>query len=428
MTQTAVSATQRWKVIAAGYVGNLAEWYDFAVFGFFVTIIGPQFFPADDPFLSLMAAFGAFAAGFLARPLGGALFGYIGDKWGRARALNISIWAMAIPTFMLGLLPNYETVGLLAPLLLLALRIVQGLSVGGEFTSSIVFLVESAPDNQRAFVGSWAKVGASSGVLLGSVVGITVTTLLSEQQVAEWGWRIPFLFGGLAGLVGALIRRSLKIDEPEPPKENPIGELIKRHWPVLLRNTLVKITYAVGYYTTFIYAVTYIREIDGLESTTVFELNILTMVFLLVLTPLAAMLSDRIGRKPLLLFGAGMLAFGGVPMFWLIHHLDPMIILIGELGLALGVASFSAGITAASAESFPPEVRCSGMALGHNTAMALFGGTTPLIATWLIASSGDPLAPGYWVAATSMISLIVVVFFYQETKGVPLRPAKAIST
>ncbi|UCE64060.1 MAG: MFS transporter, partial [Nitrospirota bacterium] len=181
------------RIILAGLVGNVMEWYDFAVYGFFASVIGHQFFPSDNPTVSLIAAFGAFAAGFLVRPLGGLIFGRIGDLVGRSRALTLSVLTMAIPTVLIGLLPTHQAIGMAAPILLVTLRIIQGLSVGGEYTSSLVFLVENAPQDRRAFNAIWGVWGATAGILLGSGVGALLTNILTASQVGTWGWRLPFL-------------------------------------------------------------------------------------------------------------------------------------------------------------------------------------------------------------------------------------------
>ena len=418
-----VETQRRRKIIRAGLIGNLSEWYDFAIYGYFITVISPQFFPSDNPTVSLLAAFGAFAAGFIVRPLGTAVFGYIGDKLGRAKALTISIWAMAIPTVLIGMLPNYEAIGVLAPIMILLLRVVQGLSVGGEFTSSIIFLVERAEPDRRSRTGSWSKIGATGGILLGAATGALLSSVLTETQIAEWGWRVPFFLGALTGLVGVYLRRQVADEEQAaPPQHSPIKEAFRSHWRLIVKLAAMKIALGVGYYTAFVYGVTYIRDVDGLSSTRAYEVNVLAMLVLLALIPIAALLADRIGRRPMLVVGTGILTFGAVPFFMLMHNTDPATILLGEIGFALGIATFSAGLTAAVVELAPPEVRCTTIALSHNIAMALFGGTTPLIATWLIASTGDPLAPGYWVAAGSAISFLTIVLFIPETRLRPLFP------
>ncbi|MEL6279232.1 MAG: MFS transporter [Pseudomonadota bacterium] len=416
-----VETQRRRKIIRAGLIGNLSEWYDFAIYGYFITVISPQFFPSDNPTVSLLAAFGAFAAGFLVRPLGAIVFGYIGDKLGRSRALTISIWAMAIPTVLIGMLPNYEAIGVLAPILIILFRVVQGLSVGGEFTSSIIFLVERAEPDRRSRTGSWSKIGATGGILLGAATGALLSSVLTETQIAEWGWRVPFFLGALTGLVGVYLRRQVADEEQAaPPQHSPIKDTFRRHWRLVLTLMAMKIALTVGYYTAFVYGVTYVRDVSGLPNTQAYEVNVLAMFILLLMLPVMATLADKIGRRPMLLVGSGTLVFGAVPFFMLMNHSDPALILLGEIGFAFGVAAFSAGSTATVVEITPPEVRCTIVALSHNLAAGLFGGTTPLIATWMLSSTGDPLAPGYWVAAASAISFITILVLIPETRQRPL--------
>src|SRR5262245_61634895 len=255
------------RLIAAGTVGNIMEWYDFAVYGYFAATIGRHFFPSADPVTSLIAAFGVFAAGFLMRPLGGALFGHIGDRVGRKAALTISVLAMAVPTFLIGVLPGYATFGPAAAVLLVLLRMVQGLSVGGEYTTSIVFLVEGAGRKHRGFAGSWSGFGAVGGILLGSAVGALVTLTLSQDQVNRWGWRLPFLAGLFVGLAGLYVRQHLpEAHKPKghAPGRSPVWEALRSHWRTILHIALLNFVNGVGFYVAYVYLVTYMQTVGGL--------------------------------------------------------------------------------------------------------------------------------------------------------------------
>ena len=254
-------------------------------------------------------------------------------------------------------------------------------------------------------------------ILCGSAVGAIFTYFLDDAQIASWGWRIPFLLGFVVALAGILFRRALAAEPKKESLQNPVKMAIAKHWRLVLKLTAMKITLGVGFYGIFVYAVTYIREIDGFSATRAFELNLAAMLALVTLLPLASILSDKVGRRPLLLAGSGLLAFGGIPLFSLIHSTSPLIVLMGELGFATGIALFSAGATATVVELVPSETRCTIVAIVHNTAMALFGGTTPLIAAWLLTSTGNPIAPGYWIAGASLISFVAILATIPETRG-----------
>ena len=300
-------ARQRRKVIVAGVTGNVLEWYDFAVYGFFAPIIGRLFFPSDDPTVSLIASFGAFAAGFLMRPIGAIIFGFIGDKIGRKRALVLSVLLMAIPSGMIGILPDHATIGVSAAVLMVLMRMLQGIAVGGEYTSSIVYLAEHAPSKRRGFFTSWTLVGAVGGILLGSGVGALLSNLLPAEAVSDWGWRIAFLSGIAVGVVGLLIRRHL----PEMPKTesndsaNPIIDAFRTEWRAVTQVIGINIFNAVGFYLMFVYAVTWLIKEVKVPRSDALDINSLSLAVLLVLVPVFGALSDKVGRKSLLLFGSG---------------------------------------------------------------------------------------------------------------------------
>src|SRR3954453_4228080 len=244
-----MKSRQTLRVIAAGTIGNVLEWYDFAIYGYFATAIGRQFFPHEDPVAQLLSAFGVFALGYLTRPVGGALIGHIGDRLGRRAALSLSVAAMAIPTFLIGLLPGYATWGPLAPVALTLLRMVQGLSVGGKYTSSMVFLVERAPEGRRGLMGALTACGAGAGTLLGSAVGATFASSMSTVALESWGWRIPFLLGLIIGIAGYFLRRHMLETMPvERRKRAPIVETLYEHWRIVVGFAGLSVFSAVGFY------------------------------------------------------------------------------------------------------------------------------------------------------------------------------------
>jgi len=404
------------RIVFSGLIGNTMEWYDFSVYGYFAAIIAPQFFPSSSPAVSLIAAFGAFAAGFLVRPLGGLVFGRIGDLVGRRRALFLSVLAMAVPTVLIGCLPTYEHIGILAPILIVALRIVQGLSVGGEYTSSLIFLAEHAPPQRRARTAMWGMWGATAGILLGSGVGALVAQLMEEEQLFSWGWRIPFLLGAVVAVTGILVRRAIHTQPTTSGSDNPVRDAFTTHLGAVVKVALLNVANGVGFYAVFVYAVTYIKNVDGLDESMGLNLNTLSMAALLLILPVTAALSDRFGRKPLVILGAASLAFGAIPLFHLLHHSDPAIILMGELGFVLGLGLLAGGLAAANVEMIPAPIRCTGLAFAYNASIGWLGGTTPLIAAWLIVETADPIAPGYWVAAAGGVSLLAALVLMRETR------------
>src|SRR6516225_9363340 len=306
-----MNSAQMRRVIVAGMIGNVLEWYDFAVYGFFAAAIGQEFFPHQDRVAQLLSAFGIFALGYLMRPLGGAVTGHIGDGFGRRAALTFSVAAMAIPTFLIGLLPGYATLGLLAPIALTLLRMVQGLSVGGEYTSSMVFLVEHAPDGRRGLMGALASSGATGGILLGSAVGAGFAASMSDATLEAWGWRVPFLLGLVVGIAGYLLRRHVLDTVPaERRKRAPIIETLHDYWRIVLGFAGLSVFNAVGFYVGFVYLVSWLQTADGIAPARALEINSLSMAVLLPVVIATGLLTDRIGRKPVLML-ACILGFVG---------------------------------------------------------------------------------------------------------------------
>jgi MHS family proline/betaine transporter-like MFS transporter len=367
--------------------------------------------------VSLIAAFGAFAAGFLARPFGGLVLGRLGDVVGRRQVLMISIFCMAIPTVLIGLLPSYEHMGIVAPILVVLLRIIQGLSVGGEYTSSAVFLAEHAPPDRRGLMASWSTWGTVAGILLGSGIGAVFSNLLTDAQIGAWGWRIPFLMGGGIAVIGLLLRRGLTDTEPPAKNATPVIAVFRDHLGAMGRIIGMNLGISgVGFYLVFVYSVTYIKSVDQLSGAIAFDLNTGAMALMLVIMPLAAWLSDKLGRKPLLLGGLAGVVLGAIPCFMLIHSTDPVHIFTGLAILSVFIGMFAGPISATNVEQLPREVRCTGLAISYNLSVGLFGGTAPLIAAWLIRGTGDPLSPSYYLLAVSVISFVAVLGIKDKAK------------
>lgn len=403
-----------WKVILAALIGNVVEWYDFALYGYFVSIFSKQFFPSNDPNSSLIAAFGAFAAGFLVRPFGGVVLGQIGDQIGRREALKLSVLAMATSTFFMAVLPTYEQIGLFAPVALICLRIIQGLSAGGEYSTSLVFLAEHAPKNRRGLTTIWGLWGSVVGMLLGLGISSFLSSCLTSSQMTSWGWRLPFAFGLLVALIGLILRQGLSSETPSGNAASPLRGLA-RHWNAVMRVLFLNVAECVGFYTAFVYVIDYIQTEAGQSQAFAFALNTRVMALLLLFYPMMAWISDGIGRRPLLIIGSLFLTLGGLPIFMLLHSGNAALINQGEVLLMLSLALLAGAKNPANVELMPQAVRCTGLALAFNIAEGYFGGTTPLIAAWLVSTSGNPLLPGYWVAASGAITLITALWFTPET-------------
>jgi len=411
----------RARVLIAGLIGNVMEWYDFALYGYFATLIGQQFFPSTNTTASLIGAFGAFAAGFIVRPLGGIVYGRIGDLVGRRRALSLSVMAMAIPTVAMAFLPTHAQIGIAAPIAVVLLRLLQGISAGGEYTTSIIFLAEAAPDRQRGFYSIWGLWGSVLGMLMGSAFGDLLTRTLTQAQLDAWGWRVAFALGSLVALTGVIIRHGVGEDDPSKATKTPLGSTLGVHRTAFLRVLALNIASSVGFYAVYVYLVTYVEIVDGLSESMALSLNTDVMAVLLLLYPITAWLSDRFGRRPLLMIGSALLCLGAIPLLQLIHSQDPQMIVRGELGFTVALALVDGGKGPANVELMPAEVRCTGTALAYNIAEGWFGGTTPLIAAVLIArASGNPIYLGIWIGLSGLCTFMTAAFFTRETAFKPL--------
>jgi MFS transporter, MHS family, proline/betaine transporter len=396
--------------VIAGVVGNMLEWYDFALFGFFAQQIGTHFFPAHDPTASLLAAFGTFAAGFLMRPVGGALFGWIGDRYGRKQALIWSVLAMAFPSFFIGLLPTAERIGVLAPVLLVLFRMLQGIAVGGEYMASAVFLVEGSDPGRRGLMGSWGPIGAAAGILLGSAAGAIVNATMSPEAVSAYGWRIPFILGLGVALGGLVIRRHYVERVPhQAPAKSPLGEAFREHWRTMLHLVGLTAGIAVAFYTVFIYATTWLQQTASVPARTALAINTTAMALSIPAIALAGWASDRFGRRPVLALAAGALALLAYPCMALMSQGNPSAILLGQGTLGVLISAMLGVMPATMAELAPWRVRCSVLSVAYNLSMAILGGTAPMVGAWLVASTHVILAPGIYMALACGVTLIAAL-------------------
>jgi MHS family proline/betaine transporter-like MFS transporter len=411
------------RIIAAGAIGNVLEWYDFAVYGYFAAAIGRAFFPSEDKVAQVLAAFGIFAVGFLMRPVGGALIGYIGDRLGRRSALTFSVAAMAIPTFLVGVLPGYDTLGLAAPILLTLLRMIQGLSVGGEYTTSIVFMIEHAKAGSRGMVGAVGCCGAAIGILAGSATGAVLASVMSEAALESWGWRIPFVLGLVVGLAGFFLRRGIHAEEKaRKAVRSPLIETFRNHRPLLLRLAALSVFNSVGFYVMFVYIVSWLQLADGIAPARALGINTISMALLPPVMVGTAWLSDRVGRRPVVLAATAFAFVAAWPLFWLLHSANDAVVLLGQLGFVLAVGSFIGCQPAIMVEAVPAEVRCTAIAVGYNVTLGVVGGLSPLVATWLVARTANDYSPAFMIMAAAAVSFLALLSF-KETFRASLNPA-----
>jgi len=409
------------RVMAASAIGNMLEWYDFALYGYFAIAIGHNFFPKENPVVQVISAFGIFAIGFLMRPLGALVLGNIGDKYGRTHALTISIIAMAVPTFLVGVLPGYATLGIAAPILLIMCRMAQGLSVGGEFTTSFIFTVEHAPTHRRGFMSALCVSGATLGTLLGSATGAGISSFMSPDDLQAWGWRIPFLFGLLIGIVGYVLRKGVE-DNTEPTLEKvPLQSLFKKHYVLLIQIAGLSVFTAVGFYFTFVYMVSWLEIVDKLAPEKALSINTMSMIALIVIIIFTGWLSDHIGRKLIMLVALLAAAIFGMPLFQLMFHADPTTVLFAQLGIALMIGSFLGTMPAFLVEAVPEHIRCTAIAIGYNLTVGVLGGLVPLIASWTIKRTANELSPGYLLISAAIISFLVLL----TIKKIPIGTKRA---
>lgn len=419
------------KAVVAAAIGNCVEWFDFAVYGFLATYIALNFFPNDDPTVSLLSTFAVFAAAFFARPLGGLFFGPLGDRIGRQKVLATVILLMSGSTFLIGFLPNYHQVGILAPALLVVLRCLQGFSAGGEYGGGAAFLAEYAPDERRGFIVSFLVWSVVIGFLLGSASATVLSSVISEDAMNVWGWRIPFLLAGPLGLVGLYIRLRLEdtpdfreLEDAGEVARSPLRETIAENWVPILQIAGLVIIHNVGFYTVFTYLPVYFTEELGFSTTAAFASTTLAGLAALALIPPLGALSDRVGRKPLLISSCVLFAVLTYPLFLLMNTGNLAAAIVAHVGLAAFESLFVCCSLAAGAELFATRVRYGGFSIGYNFSVAIFGGTAPYIATYLVSSTGNPLSPAYYVIAAAVLTLVTILTM-RETARAPLAQTTA---
>lgn len=431
MAATAKKKTSLAKAVFSGSLGNMLEWFDYGLYGYFAVIISHNFFVSDDPIVGLLLSFLVFGTGFLVRPIGGILIGAYADKHGRVKGLTLTILCMGICTMCMGLLPTYAQIGIAAPILLVILRLLQGLATGGEFGSALTFIAEYGTPNNRAFLVSWQPFSVGCGLLVGSAAGLLITTIMPEAALYDWGWRIPFICGILIAIYGVHMRKNvpdspefLKMKEESKTVEEPhtpIKDLFLRYKKPIFTVIGLLVGSSATYYLLITYMPTYISEFMGTSLSSAFVVNTSVIAIYLILCPFMGLLIDKIGRRKSLIIGCLGFLILSYPVFALLIQQDNPVIMIALLGILIVFQTIIAvAIAVVSAEIFPTKLRSSGIGFSYNLAAAVFGGLAPLAATALIAGTGDQLSITYLILGAIFVTFLTTLFllkgFYAKGK------------
>lgn len=403
----------------------MLEWYDYGV-GYLVPIISQPFFPSGDPTILLLSTFAVFGVGFVMRPVGSILFGIYVDRQGRRKALSAVTFVMAVSTFAMGLLSTYAQAGLVGPALPVVVRLFQGLSTGGEFGGSSAYIVEYAPQTRRGYFGSFQLVGVATGFLCGSMTAALLNSLMSKEALAAWGWRLPFLFGIAVGAVGAYMRWKVKdtpiyaeIEQKGTIARSPFVEAVVRHRKETLLAFTSTLHNTVAYYIALIYMTNYMINVGKLPQPTALWISTAGLAFMIVQLPLWGALSDRVGRRPPMIFSCVAFIVLGYPFFLLASSGSVWLALLGEMLMMICYAPYAAICASFLTEIIPTRVRYTSMSFGYNVAVAIFGGFAPFIATWLVRETGSSVASAIYLIAAAVITGIAV-FRCRETAFTPL--------
>ncbi|OON40712.1 MFS transporter [Izhakiella australiensis] len=420
------------RAVGAAALGNAMEWFDFGVYSYLAVTIGKVFFPGSNPAAQLIATFGAFAAAFLVRPIGGLVFGPLGDRIGRQKVLAITMIMMSIGTFCIGLIPSYESIGIMAPILLLVARLVQGFSTGGEYGGAATFIAEYSTDNRRGFMGSWLEFGTLGGYLLGAGLVTGLTAALPTETMLSWGWRIPFFIAAPLGLFGLYIRLKLeetpafqkhmeKQDELEHSKPRlGLWQMLYKYRAQMLKCIGLVLLFNVSNYMLTSYMPSYLTGILGLSELSGLMLVMVVMFVMMPLTLFWGHWNDRLGRRPVIWLGAIGLIVLAVPCLMLIGTGNLLWVFVGLMVLGMLHTCFSGSMPATLPALFSTEIRYSALAIGFNISVSLFGGTTPLLTTWLVEKTHNLMMPAYYLMVAGLIG-VITVFTTRETARKPLR-------
>lgn len=397
-------------------LGHFVEWYDYGIYGYLSVQLSHSFFPSGSPTASLLATFAGFAVAFLMRPLGAIVFGPLGDRIGRRPVLAIVILLMAVATGGLGLIPDYNSIGVFAPILLVTARLLQGFSAGGEAGGGVAFLLEHASSGRRALTVSWGMLATVAAHAAAAAVALGLAAVLSTGAMGSWGWRLPFLAGGVIGLIGLYVRLRLqetpefeRLREQQRVAKSPLRETLRDEWQSILRVFGITIVQFISYFLILIYTTTYLEQQVGRSSSFALLVTLVILVATMAMVPISGGLADRYGRKPVLVSSSIGLAVLTYPLFVLLGADSDIVVVLSAVLLGLLTGGFLGTVNAATGELFETRVRYGGYSIGYNLTGMVIGGPAPLIVTFLISATGFGLMPALYVVAAALVSLGVVL-------------------
>lgn len=427
---TVVDGDMLKRAVAAAALGNAMEWFDFGVYGYIAVTLGKVFFPSTDATVQLISTFATFAVAFLVRPIGGAVFGPLGDRYGRQKVLAATMVCMALGTFAIGLIPSYDRIGIWAPIALLLARLVQGFSTGGEYGGAATFIAEYSTDRNRGLMGSWLEFGTLAGYVAGAGVVTALQVGISEEAMLSWGWRLPFLIAGPLGLLGLYTRMKL---EETPSFQAYAAEAEKRehdrpgwhhlftvHWRQLLKCVGLVLVFNVTDYMLLAYVPSYMTVSLGYPENRGLILVIIVMLLMMPLNVLGGYLSDRLGRRPMIMGACTALVVLSIPCFHLIQSGSLAAIFIGLMLLGLALVCFTSSMPSTLPALFYTPIRYTALSVAFNLSVSVFGGTTPLLMAWLVKKTSYLDLPAWYLMAAALVGFITM-FTVRETAGLPLR-------
>jgi MHS family proline/betaine transporter-like MFS transporter len=426
-------ATLRKVTFAAG-AGTVVEWFDFAIYGFLAPIIARVFFPEGDHVVALLQTFAVFAVAFALRPVGGAFFGMLGDRIGRKRVLALTVLLMSSATMVIGILPGYATIGIWAAVLLTLARSLQGLSAGGEYAGAVTYVIEHAPANQRSRYSSWMPAATFGSFAGAALLCYLLTANLGTEAMNDWAWRIPFLAAAPLGLVAFYIRQRLhesplfqEIANDKEVTHASLGHTLRQQWrPMLILGGYISLT-ALSFYTFSTYMTTFLREVVHLPTDQVLMSNVLALAFAAALSPLLGRVCDRVGRRKMMTASSVLLGGLGIPAYLLASQGGMGNAILGQVLLATGAVTANVVTAVLLSEVFPTAVRYTASAITYNVSYAIFGGTAPFVATYLIAATGNKLAPAIYLTVIAACALIATFLIPETSKRSLHAPGVAVT-